>query len=135
MDQCRLHDRPLVFVVDDDLAVRRALEFALDLEGFAVETYESGEALLLREPPNGPTCLVLDERLPGITGLGALNQLRQREVNLPAILITTHPGPALRAAAAKAGVPILEKPVLGDTLVAAINAALHPAAPPEFCPD
>lgn len=128
MDQYFLRDRPLVFVVDDDLAVRRALEFALDLEGFAVETYESGEALLLREPPTEPACLVLDERLPGITGLGTLTQLRQREVHTPAILITTHPGPALRDAAAKAGVPILEKPVLADTLVGAINAALHLSA-------
>ncbi len=126
MDQCRLHDRPLVFVVDDDLAVRRSLEFALDLEGFEVETYESGEALLLRESPDTTACLVLDERLPGITGLGAIAQLRQRGVTHPAILITTHPGPTLRDAAARAGVPILEKPVLGDTLVAAINAALHP---------
>lgn len=124
MDQSHFSHRPLVCVVDDDAAVRRALAFALDLEGFAVETFESGEALLLRETPTQPACLVLDERLPGITGLNAISQLRGRDVDLPAILITSHPGPILRDAAARAGVPILEKPVLGETLAAAIHHAL-----------
>lgn len=121
--------RPLIVVVDDDAAVRRALEFALDLEGFAVETYESGEALLLRAPVRTVACLVLDERLPGLSGLAALAQLRDRQAHMPAILITSHPGPRLREAAAKAGVPILEKPLLGETLVAAINALLGASAP------
>ncbi|MBL8770909.1 MAG: response regulator [Phenylobacterium sp.] len=114
--------RPLIVVVDDDLAVRRSLEFALDLEGFAVETYESGEALLLRNAGQTPACLVLDERLPGVSGLGALRQLRARHAETPAILITSHPGPRLREAAASEGVPILEKPLLSETLVAAIQA-------------
>ena len=116
--------RPVVFVVDDDAAVRRSLEFALDLDGFAVETYESGEALLLRAPPNTNGCLVIDERLPGISGLDTLRQLRSRGMNLPAILVTSHPKPSLRAAAAEAGIPILEKPLLGETLIEAIYAAV-----------
>jgi len=117
--------RPLVVVVDDDEAVRDALAFALDLEGFAVETYDSGEALLLRDPTRAPAaCLVLDERLPGVSGLATLAQLRERRLASPAILITTHPGPFLRETARKAGVPIVEKPLLSDTLVAAIEAAI-----------
>ncbi len=128
MDQRFASPRPIIFVVDDDAAVRRALEFALDLEGFAVETYESGEALLLRDPPAWPGCLVIDERLPGISGLETLRQLRARHVDLPALLVTSHPKPIFRAAAAAAGAPILEKPLLGETLAGAIRAALGDGA-------
>jgi FixJ family two-component response regulator len=122
MDQSE--PRPVIYVVDDDAAVRRALEFALDLAGFAVETYESGEALLLGIRPRAPGCLVLDERLPGVTGIETLRQLRARKVDLPAILVTSHPKAAFREAAAKAGAPILEKPLEGETLIAAINQLL-----------
>lgn len=116
---------PVICVVDDDDAVRRALEFALDLEGFAVETYASGEALLLRTQADEPACLVIDERLPGVSGFETLRQLRARHLGVPAILITSHPKPAIRAAAAAAGVPILEKPLLGETLVSAIREAIE----------
>jgi FixJ family two-component response regulator len=129
MDQIHTERRATIHVVDDDAAVRRALAFALDLEGFAVETYESGEALLLRYPPVGPGCLVLDQRLPGVSGLDTLRQLRAREVALPAILVTSHPRPAFREAAADAGVPILEKPLEGETLIAAIHQLLDAPVP------
>lgn len=129
MDQ-RLPPGPIVFVVDNDPAVRRALAFALDMEGFAVESFESGEALLLRDRPLGPGCLVLDERLPGVSGLDTLRQLRARAVDLPAILVTSHPNAPFREAAARAGAPILEKPLMGETLVAAIHDLLDQAAGP-----
>lgn len=116
--------RPVVVVVDDDAAVRSSLAFSLDLQGFDVSTCESGEALLNRALPAGGACLVLDERLPGISGMEALRQLRQRDVTLPAILITSHPKPDLRAAAAAAGVPIVEKPLIGDALMTSIRRAL-----------
>ena len=115
---------PLVVIVDDDPAVRSSLAFSLELEGFQVEACESGEALLLRKLPDQHTCLVIDERLPGITGLQALAQLRGRQVGLPALLITSNPKPATRAAAAAAGVPIVEKPLLCDALSGSIRAAL-----------
>jgi FixJ family two-component response regulator len=116
--------RPTIYVVDDDEGVRRALAFALDLDGFDVETFESGEALLLRDPPVAPGCLVLDERLPGISGLDTLRQLRARRVGLPALFVTTHPRPAFREAAAQAGAPIVEKPLEGETLIGAIHRLL-----------
>lgn len=115
---------PIVVIVDDDAAVRAALEFTLELEGFDVVSCSSGEALLLRDLPNRHACLLVDERLPGISGLDALHQLRNRDVKLPAILMTSHPSPAVRAAAKAAGVPILEKPLLGDALTVAIRQAL-----------
>ena len=116
--------RPTIYAVDDDEAVRRALEFALDLDGFGVETFASGEALLLRDPPVAPGCLVLDERLPGISGLDTLRQLRARSVALPAVFVTSPPKPAFREAAARAGAPIIEKPLEGETLISAIQRVL-----------
>lgn len=117
---------PLVIVVDDDAAVRRALKFALELDGYRVETCESGEALLLRELPRDAVCLVLDERLPGISGLDTLHQLRLRQVDIPAILMTSNPKPRLRAAAAAAKAPIVEKPLMGGALAGSIRTALNP---------
>lgn len=116
--------RPLVIIVDDDPALCSALKFSLETEGFRVETHESGEALLLRDLPGSDACLIIDERLPGITGLNALRQLRLRGVDLPAMLITSNPSPATRDAAAEARAPIVEKPLLGDALLEPIRAAL-----------
>ena len=116
--------RPLVIVVDDDPAVRGSLTFSLELDGFDVEAFESGEALLARTLTNRPTCLVIDQKLAGISGLEALRQLRARHIDSPAILITTHPQPALLAEARAAGVRVIEKPLLGDGLLRDIHRAL-----------
>lgn len=117
-------DRPLVVLVDDDPAVRNSLKFSLELEGFEVDAFDSGETLLARQLPDHDTCLVLDERLPGLTGLQTLAELRDRRVALPALLITTNPNPNIRAAAAAAGISIVEKPLLCDALSGRIRAAL-----------
>lgn len=117
--------RPLVVVVDDDPAVRGSLTFSLELDGFDVESFDSGEALLSRPLADRPTCLVVDQMLPGITGLEALGELRARHVDAPAILITSHPKRNIVEAAALAGVPIVEKPLLGDALLRDIHRALH----------
>jgi len=124
MDEYTRSRHSVVCVVDDDAAVCRALAFALDLEGFCVETFGSGEALLLRDSLTPISCLVLDERLPGVSGLDALAQLRARGVSAPALLMTSHPTPSVRNAAASARAPILEKPLLGETLVDAIRTAV-----------
>ena len=115
----------LVFVVDDDEAVCRSLALALDLEGFAVETCRTGESLLMKDLPTDNAFLLLDERLPGVSGMEVLRQLRTRGVRLPAALVTSHPKPSLRVAADAAGIPILEKPLLGDTLVTAVRHGLE----------
>lgn len=127
MDQRVTAPSATIYIVDDDAAVRRALAFALDLEGFAVETYESGEAVLLRALPDAPGCLVIDERLSGVSGMETLRALRARHVALPAILVTSHPKLAFREAAAETGTPILEKPFLGETLVSTIRQLLDQA--------
>ncbi len=119
---------PKVLLVDDDPAVRGALKFALELDGYSVETFSTAEALAGRErfPERG--CLVLGHRLPGMGGLDLLQTLRERRVRLPAILVATHPDRALRRRAETAGVSVLEKPLLCDALSRQVRALTAEAA-------
>lgn len=123
-----LAPRPTVVLVDDDAALRTALKFSLEIEGFQVETCESGEDLLEHLLPPGDACLVLDYNLTGMNGLAALEELRRRDVQLPALLITSHPGRAVRQAAEAAEAIIVEKPLLNDALFGEIRSALTRAA-------
>lgn len=109
-----------VVVVDGDPAVRHALKFSLEVEGFAVFTYANGHELLQSSVPD-QGCLVVDYNLPGMNGLDLLIELRSREVEIPAILIATQPSPSVRRKAFNAGYRIIEKPLLGDALVACIR--------------
>ena len=113
-----------VVVVDDDPAVLGALKFALELEGFSVADYRSGSELLAQSELPQAGCLVIDFRLPDMNGLDLLAALRRSGVTLPAILITTNPSALIRANAAAAQVPIVEKPLLGNALVDGIRGAL-----------
>lgn len=113
---------PIICVVDDDPDLLGALRFALEIDGYAVQAYASGEALLAEsDRTRGAACLVLDYVLPGINGIELLDTLRRRGVISPAILITTHPGAMLRRRAANLGVRIVEKPLFGDELARAIG--------------
>jgi len=113
-----------VVLVDDDAALRTALTFMLELDGFRVESFASGEELLAGALPHPPTCLVLDHNLSGMTGLDTLLQLRARGVATPAVLITSHPSLAVRSTAALVDAVIVEKPLLSDALKLEIEAAL-----------
>src|SRR5258708_24116 len=121
--------RATVLIIDDDPAVRNSLKFALEVEGFTVRAYPTGAELLAEAeiPDNG--CLVVDYKLPEMNGLDLLLELRKRKIDLPAILITTQPNSAVRNRAALAGVPLIEKPLLNDTLFQGIRAALGGFAP------
>jgi FixJ family two-component response regulator len=116
---------PLVIVVDDDRAVRNSLKFSLEIEGFAVRTYCDGNDLLSDTDLGSSTCLVIDHNLPGMSGLDTIAKLRERRIFIPAILITSHPSAAVARQAAKAAVPIVEKPLLENTLFEQIHAALE----------
>lgn len=116
--------RPVVLLVDDDPAVTHAVQFSFDLEGLDVRSYRDAEALLAAGDLPERGCLVLDYHLPGVDGLDLLERLRARDVRMPAVLITTNPRPLLRARAARAGVPIIEKPLLTDALLTAVLGAL-----------
>jgi len=130
MDQLRaaMGAKPVILVVDDDSAVRSSLKFALEVEGFEVLAYSSAHELLNDDSLPTASCLVTDYHMPGMNGLELVTQLRDRRVSIPAILITSLPSNNLRNRAAAAGISIVEKPVLGNSLVDSIFAAsLRPA--------
>jgi two-component system, LuxR family, response regulator FixJ len=114
--------RPVVTVVDDDPAVCGSLKFALELEGFAVRTYLSA-AEVLRAELDACDCFVIDQRMPGMTGIELIEMLRSHKVSTPAILIISHSNATVSARAARAAIPIVEKPLLGNALVERIREA------------
>ncbi|HEY2533385.1 MAG TPA: response regulator [Xanthobacteraceae bacterium] len=114
---------PLVIVVDDDPAVCESLKFSLELEGFAVRTYSSGPELLYNRDFDACKCFVVDQRMPAMTGMELIVKLRDQKILTPVILIISHPSTALSARAATAGIAIVEKPLLSNTLVDRIREA------------
>ena len=116
--------RPVIIVVDDDRAVRNSLKFSLEIEGFSVHTYADSRELFQDENLAESSCLVIDHCLPGMTGLDAIARLREKRVLVPAILITTHPTPAMTERAREACVPMVEKPLLENGLLEQIQAAV-----------
>lgn len=112
---------PLLLLVDDDPAVLASLTFSLELEGFAVAAFPSGEALVAQAKVADPACLVIDYRLPGIDGLSLLRVLRERGETCPAVIITSNPTRSLRQNTTDAGAVLVEKPLLSDSLTVAIR--------------
>jgi FixJ family two-component response regulator len=115
----------VIFVVDDDPSVRRALVRLLRCEGYAVETFASAAELLARDLDGQPSCVVLDLRMPGIDGLELQLRLRAKGRD-PAIVFLSGQGDVSAVTdAMKAGaVDFLEKPVQSDRLLAAVRRAL-----------
>jgi FixJ family two-component response regulator len=104
--------RPIVYVIDDDDAVRDSLETYLVLKGLSVVTFSSGKILLDDERRNGPELLIIDVNMPDIDGLSLLELLRDRGVAAPAIIITGLGDDDLRERAARAGAAdFFDKPV------------------------
>lgn len=112
---------PMLLVVDDDPAVLASLTFSLELEGFDVEAFDSGEALVAQGKLADPACLVIDYRLPGIDGLSLLRVLRERGETCPAVIITSNPTRSVRQRTIDAGAMLVEKPLLSDGLTVAIR--------------
>jgi two-component system response regulator FixJ len=114
-----------VLIVDDDAAVRSALKFALEVEGFEVRLYAGPEVLLADADLPRCGCLVIDYRMPVMDGLELIGALRKRHVSMPAILITGRANNELRRLAAKWGASqVLEKPLSDGALVESIRQAL-----------
>ena len=112
---------PVVIVIGDDLAVRNSLKFWLEIEGLTVRGYVSGADLLGAGDLARCDCYVVDQKTSAMSGLDLIAQLRDRHFTAPAILIASHPSLLLRQQAEKAGVPIVEKPLLGDGLLDKIH--------------
>ena len=87
----------VVIVLDDDLAVRNSLKFSLEIEGFTVRSYATGAELLGAGDLTACGCLVVDQHMPGMSGLDLIDMLRSRHFSAPAILITGDPSPSARA--------------------------------------
>ncbi len=114
---------PVVVIVDDDPAVCGSLKFALELEGFTVRAYANATELLRDGDLGACDCFVIDQRMPVMSGMELIGKLRDRDVLTPAILLISDPNPALSARAIAAGIPIVEKPLLGNALVEKIREA------------
>ncbi len=111
----------VVGIVDDDPAVRNSLKFSLEIEGYDVGIYASADELLQDCELDRFRCLVIDQHLPGLSGLDLVGKLRERQIPVPVILITSHPPRALINRATQSGVPIVEKPLLGNALLDKIH--------------
>ena len=113
----------IVAIIDNDAAVRASLRFSLEVEGFAVRTYHSGAELLELGILEDYDCFVIDQDVPDNGGIDLIGRLRRRGIRTPMILSTGHPSAALAAQARTTGVPIVEKPLLGNTLLHTIRNA------------
>jgi FixJ family two-component response regulator len=111
----------LVLIADDDQAVRDALQFALGLVGLNVHAHCGGAELLADADLPRARCIVVDDGMPQMNGFELLRRLQDRNIRLPAILLTNHATARVRARAGAAGVQlVLEKPLMDDDLVDSI---------------
>ncbi|HSE22806.1 MAG TPA: response regulator [Pyrinomonadaceae bacterium] len=116
----------VVFVVDDDPSVRSSLKFLISTVGLRVETFDSAETALQELPADAPSCLVLDVRLRGLSGLDLQHELAARKCHIPIVFITGHGDIPMTVRAMKAGaVEFLTKPFRDQDLLDAIQIALQ----------
>jgi FixJ family two-component response regulator len=116
---------PTVFVIDDDAAVRAAIQGLLKSVGLRSESFGTAQEFLRRKRPDGPSCLVLDVRLPGVNGLDFQRELADQGFRIPIIFITGHGDIPMTVKAMKSGaVEFLTKPFRDQDLLDAINQAL-----------
>lgn len=119
-------ESPIVLLVDDDEAVRSAVAFALNVEGFSVRSFANPTRLLAEPFPEQECLLVTDYRMPDVDGLELIERLRSRRPDLPIILMSGLVNKALRKSATRLGVgAILEKPLNGSNLAETIRDVFH----------
>ena len=117
---------PTVFIIDDDRAVRQSIQDLVESVGLRAESFATGQGFLSFKRPDGPCCLVLDVRLPGMSGLDFQRQLAAAGVQIPIIFITGHGDIPMTVKAMKSGaVEFLTKPFRDQDLLDAIQQALQ----------
>ena len=115
----------IVFVIDDDAAMREALQSLLRSVGLSVETFASAREFLTGQRPEAPACLVLDVRLPGLSGLELQRELSEAGIHIPITFITGHGDIPMTVQAMKAGaVEFLTKPCRDQDVLDATSQAL-----------
>jgi FixJ family two-component response regulator len=120
---------PLVFVVDDEPSVRKSLTRVLEASGYVVEAFASGREFLAREPHPGPCCLLLDVRMPGLTGLELQERLVAGGRRMSIVFVTGHVDVPKSVKAMKGGaVDLLTKPVDAKDLIAAVQRSVAKSA-------
>ena len=118
-------DLAMVFVVDDDPQVRASIQGLLKSAGLRSECFETAEQFLQRQPPDGPSCLIVDVSLPGISGLDFQQQLKKAGLQIPIVFITAHGDIPMTVKAMKSGaVEFLTKPFEDTDLLGAVQQAL-----------
>jgi len=122
----RCQASPLISIVDDDEPLRSSLENLIRSVGFRVQGFSSAEAFLRSNQVQTTDCLILDVRMPGMSGPRLQRDLRSESADLPIIFITAYQNPDVRAQVLEAGaVAFLYKPFYEEDLLGAINAALR----------
>jgi FixJ family two-component response regulator len=117
---------PIVFIVDDDQLFRRSTERLIRTAGLNVQPFASARDFLERPRPEGPACLVLDVRMPGLSGMDLQRELIQAGIQIPIIFITGHGDIPMSVRAMKAGaVEFLTKPLSSRVLLDAVRAAIE----------
>src|ERR1700720_2481804 len=117
---------PTVFIVDDDCGVRQSIQDLVESVGLRAESFATGEEFLKRKRTNDPSCLVLDVRLPQMSGLDFQRQLAEIGMQIPIIFVTAHGDVPMSVRALKSGaVEFLTKPFRDQDLLDAIQQALQ----------
>lgn len=120
------NETAVVFVVDDEAPIRRALERLIKSAKLGVETFASAEEYLAADPPEGPSCLVLDVKLPGLSGLELQEQVIGTNRSMPIIFLSGRSDISMSVEAMKGGaIEFLEKPVDDEDLLDAIHRAIE----------
>lgn len=115
-------DQPVIYVVDDDKSVRDSLEDLLDSVGWRSMTFDSAQAFARSERPDAPACLVLDVRMPGLSGLDFQHDMARLGIHVPIVFMTAHGDIPMSVRAMKAGaVEFLTKPFRDQDLLDAIQ--------------
>jgi two-component system, LuxR family, response regulator FixJ len=114
----------IVYVIDDDSALRDSFSFLLVSSGFSVQLFDSAEAFLAAAPPLTEGCILTDVRMPGLDGVELLHRLRESGHAIPLIIMTGHGDVSLAVKAMKLGATdFLEKPFDGDALIKVVRSA------------
>jgi FixJ family two-component response regulator len=117
---------PIVFVIDDDASMRRALSYLLQSAGYKVETHSSAEEFLRREHYDGVGCIILDVRMPGLSGMDLQEKLMGSNYTMPIIFLTGHGELSMGVEAMKKGaIDFLTKPCDDEQLLGAVHSAIE----------